>query len=169
MITFLVGMLLAQAQIEFVLTGSGMDHHPVGPFNIKICRVESYVIKGSKVKTAKDLATADEPKKLRMILARQIPGHRMNEEFARMMKRNHPGVDFGGKTEAVRKYLEAKTWRRGEVITILYMPKVGMIFSSGDHVVQVTGYDFAVAFWNNYFGKHNAEEQLKRALLSNLR
>ena len=148
-----------------MLTGSAVRTRSI----FKIYAVESYVELGLKVRTPQDMIALDRPKQLHILMLRNVAGPDMAEAFTAMLRSNHPEPAFDEEVKTVANILRGRTAHKDDEIWFTHIPKVGFQCRDAAGAVHlVRNVDFSRAVWENYFGKNNVGENVKRALLSRL-
>jgi hypothetical protein len=152
-------------QVKMMLTGSAIRTKSI----FKIYAIDSYVEQGLKIRTAHDMIAVDGPKQLHLLMLRSVAGPDMAEAFTSMLRSNHPAPAFDEEVNTVAGILRAQTANKGDEIWFTHIPKVGFqCRASGGMSHLVPNVEFSKAVWENYFGKHNVGDNVKRGLLSRL-
>jgi hypothetical protein len=131
--------------------------------------VGSYVQEGAKVKTAEDLAAADVPKMLHLILERDIDGKDLAQAFTEAIRLNYPAPTFDGDIAKLSDALKSKNLKKGDQLQIIHVPGVGVEFNLNGKVdVVITNMAFAKAVWEIYLGPRNLGAEIKAGLVFRL-
>jgi hypothetical protein len=151
--------------VKMALTGTALRQK----FLVNVYAVASYVAQGSGVKTADDLAAADCPKQLHLVMERSVAGKDMAEAFRSGIRQNHPGPDFGDEIGLLVDKMQSWTTVRGDHIYLTHFPGVGLqIKVAGREEFLIRNPAFSRAIWDVYFGKNNVGEGIKKGLTSRL-
>jgi hypothetical protein len=136
---------------------------------IRVYAMASYVDAGAKFKTAEELAGADSPKMLRLFFLRNVGGEEMAQSFKTVFRLNYPEPKFADEVKTLTELFRKTTAQRGDEVSITHIPKVGLQCRRGDkEEVLIKNVDFAQAVWDNYFGRYNVGDDVKRGLVSEL-
>jgi len=163
--TGIIESKIGDRQVKLMLTGSAVRTRSI----FKIYAVDSYVELGHNVRTGEDMVALDCPKQLHLAMLRNVAGPDMAEAFTAILRSNHPEPAFEEEVKTVANILRGQTAHKGDEIWFTHIPKVGFqCRASGGMVHLVRNVDFSKAVWENYFGKHNVGDNVKRALLARL-
>lgn len=129
----------------------------------------SYIAKASKVKTAEDLAKADEPKMLELLMEREVDGEDMASAFRDAIRANYP-KGFDAELKKIDAYFKPKTVKPGDRIKFVHIPGSGVRCEvSGQKALFFEGVKFSKVIWDMYLGKENVSEDIKEGLVSRLK
>jgi hypothetical protein len=156
---------IGDRQVKMMLTGSAVRSKSI----FKIYAIDSYVEQGLKIRTARDMIDVAGPKQLHLVMLRDVAGPDMAEAFTTTLRSNHPAPAFEEEVKAVAGMLRGQTAHKGDEIWFTHIPRVGFqCRTSGGVTHLVPNVEFSKAVWENYFGKNNVGEHVKRGLLSRL-
>jgi hypothetical protein len=153
------------APVRLVLTGGALRQKAI--FNVYA--VGSYLQEGAPVRTAGELAAADRPKQLHLVMERDIPGETMVEAFTEAVRLNNPAPAFVPELEALGRLLRPRTIQKGDHIWLTHVPQVGIhcrVVGKGE--ILIRNPRFSRAVWEIYLGEKNLGESIKQGLVSRL-
>jgi hypothetical protein len=146
-----------------VLTGAGMRKRVF----FSIYTIASYVQEGMAVRSAEDLIAADCPKRLHLIMERDVEGQEMADAIISSLRSNHPAPAFSAEVTMLNQMLRAQAVKRGDHVWLTHVPKAGLqVDLVGKRQFLVESIPFSRAIWEIYLGRNPVSEPLKRALLS---
>lgn len=152
-------------QVKFVLTGTALRTKLL--FNVYA--IGSYVQDGVSVRTAEELAAGDWPKRLHLVMERDVAGKDIAEAFRSAIRQNYPAPQFASEINAMHAFVQTHQVRKGEHIWLTHIPRVGLqIDMVGKTNSLVPNPAFSKAIWDIYLGKNNLGEGIKRSLTSRL-
>jgi hypothetical protein len=152
-------------EVKMVPTGSGVRTKGI----FKVYNITSYIEQGTKVATAEQLAAADCPKQLHMEMLLSVSGADMAEAFTKLFRLNYPAPAFEDEVLAFSVLLRGRAANRGDHVWLTHVPGVGLHYRHVGHPEKlIRNVEFSKAFWNNYLGKHNVGEAVKKGLVSKL-
>jgi hypothetical protein len=129
----------------------------------------SYVQEGAAVKTAEDVAAANVPKQLHLVMERTVAGPDMADAFRTAIRLNHPAPAFGDEVAQLVEKLQGETAFKGDHIYLTHLPGVGLqvkVAGRADFVIRNP--EFTRAVWDIYLGANNLGDGIKRSLTSRL-
>ena len=151
--------------VKLALTGTAMRTKLV----VNVYAIGSYVEEGAKVRTAEDLATVDCPKRLHLVMERDVDGKDMAEAFRAAIRANYPAPAFNEEVNALVEHIRGTPVRKGDHILLTHVPGVGLRFSlAGRAEFLIKEPRFTRAVWDIYLGKNNLGEHIKKGLVSRL-
>jgi hypothetical protein len=149
--------------VRLVLTGTALRQKAI--FNVY--SIGSYVLEGSAVRSPEELAAADCPKQLHLVMERTVEGKDMAEAFRAAIRMNYPGPAFGDEVGMLFEKLQGETAVKGDHIYITHLPGVGLQVKMGGRVeFVIRNPEFSRAIWDIYLGQNNLGENIKRGLVS---
>jgi hypothetical protein len=135
----------------------------------RVYTVASYIEQGAEVKTAAELAASDQAKQLHLVFERGVAGAEIAQAFQSVFRRNYPEPAFKEEMQKLTDILRQTSVRRGDQLWITHIPQVGMqCRRPGNEDVVIENVEFSKALWDNYLGKYNISEDLKRGLVAEL-
>jgi len=150
--------------ISMRLTGAGLCTKAI----FSVYAVASYVADAATVKSPAELAAADVPKRLHLVMEREVAGKDMSENIRAGIAGNHPG-EFAEELKALDDYCKKLTLKKGQHIRLTHTPGVGLTALIGqDQALEIPNVKFAVAIWEIYFGKKPLNDKLKKQLASRM-
>ena len=149
---------------RLVLTGAALRQK----FYFNVYAVASYVQEGAKPRP-EELAAADCPKRLELVMERTVDGKEMAEAFRAAIRLNYPEPRLGAEVGDLVRFLQGQEARQGDHIVLTYVPGVGLNCDlAGRAEVLIQGAQFPRAVWDIYLGKNNLGEEIKKGLASRL-
>jgi Chalcone isomerase-like len=150
---------------RLMLTGAALRQK----FYFNVYAVASYIQEGAKARTPEDLAAADCPKRLELVMERTVDGKEMAEAFRAAIRLNYPEPAFGAEVGDLIQFMRGQEARKGDHIVLTYVPGVGLHCElAGRAEVLIKGAQFHRAVWDIYLGKNNLGEEIKKGLASRL-
>jgi hypothetical protein len=151
--------------VSLTMTGAAMRQR----FFVDVYAIASYMQAGAPVHNAAELASADVPKQLHLVMQRDVSGRDVAESFRAAIRQNHPEPAFRDEVNALVRMLREGSARRGEQILLTHIPGVGLQVSvSGKDPFTIRNANFSKAVWEIYLGYYNVGDAVKRALVSGL-
>jgi hypothetical protein len=151
--------------VNLTLTGAAMR---VKLF-LNIYAIGSYVQAGANARTAEQLAAADVPKQLHLVMQRDVAGRDMAESFRSAIRANYPEPAFNTEVDTLVRMLREGIARRGEQILLTHFPGVGLHVSvSGKEPFVIKNTGFSKAVWDIYLGSYNVGDAVKKGLVSGI-
>ena len=155
----------AGKQVPLVLTGTALREK----FFLNVYAMASYIEKDAKVKSAEDLARADVPKELYLVLERDVAAQQMADAVKASITANHPESEFPKDLKAFLDFIAAGDVQRGDRVRITHLPGVGIRAEIlGKRHVTIKNLRLAQAVWEIYLGKKNMGLAIKQGLISRL-
>jgi len=149
---------------KLVLTGAGVREK----YLFGVYAVASYAREGAKVKNAQELAAADYPKGLHLVMLRAVSGKDLADAFTEAIRLNYPAPALKDEIEQLTLMMRKKNTQRGDHIWLRHVPGVGLECDFAGELFLIGNVDLARAVWQIYFGPKNIGEKLKRNLTSQL-
>ena len=141
----------------------------IGDHTVKLVRTgsASYLEDGVKVQSARELAEIDRAKQLHLVFMLRVSGDDLTQTFRKIFRENHPEPAFSDELKALLNLFQKGGARNGDHVWITHIPTVGLQCRCGkQEEILIKNVDFSRAVWDNYFGKSNAGEEVKRALFA---
>jgi hypothetical protein len=156
---------VAARPVRMVLTGVALRQKVF----VNVYAIGSYVQEGVAVRSAEELAAADCPKRLHLVMERTVDGKDMAEAFRAAVRRNYPEPAFANEVNMLAQRLRGDSARQGEHIFLTHVPGVGLHGSRpGKAEFLIKNPAFSKAIWDIYLGRNNLGEGIKRGLVSRL-
>jgi hypothetical protein len=156
---------VAGKTVKMTLTGTALRTKLL--FNVYA--IGSYVQSGASVHSAEELASADCPKRLHLVMERTVDGKDMAEAFRAAVRLNHSEPEFNDEINTLMQFMRSTTVRKGDHIHLTHVPGIGLHCSmSGKADFLIKNVAFAHAVWEMYLGKNNLSEAIKKGLVSRL-
>lgn len=149
--------------VKFVCTGTALRKKLV--FNVYA--IGSYVQEGTKVKSAEELAAADVPKRLWLVMERDVDGNDMAEAFRSAIRLNYAEPAFNDEVNKLSAFMKGLSIKQGDHVWLTHVPGVGLhcqVLNKTDLTIQNP--KFSRAVWDIYLGKNNLGENFKKGLVS---
>jgi hypothetical protein len=151
--------------VKMTLTGTAMRTKVV--FNVYA--IGSYVQQGAAVRSSEELALADCPKRLHLVMERTVDGKDMAEAFRAAVRLNHPEPAFADEVNTLAQFMRSTSVRKGEHIHLTHVPGIGLHCRlAGKAEFLIRNVRFSQAVWEIYLGKNNLGEAIKKGLVSRL-
>jgi Chalcone isomerase-like len=151
--------------VRLVLTGTAMRKKLL--FNVYT--VASYIQEGAPARTADDVAAADLPKQLHLVMERDVDGKTMASAFRDAVRLNYPAPAFAKELDTLARVLEENPVKRGDDVWLTHVPGLGFhLRLAGKKEVVIPNSAFSKAIWEVYLGKNNLGESIKAGLTSRL-
>lgn len=156
---------IGDQQVNLVLTGTALRTKLF--FNVYA--IGSYLQEGVAARTPEALASANCPKRLHLIMERDVGGRDMAEAFRAAIRQNYASPQFTDEINTLVEFIQARDARKGDQFWLTNIPKVGVhIQSLGKSEILIRNPDFSRAVWDIYLGKNNLGETIKQGLVSRL-
>lgn len=150
--------------VAMKLTGTGLRTKAI--FNVYA--IASYVAEAAAVKSPAELAAADVPKRLHLVMEREVSGKDMSDNIRAGIAQNHPG-EFAEELKALDEYCKKLTLKRGQHVRLTHTPGIGLNALIGeDQALEIANVKFANAIWEIYLGKKPLNDKLKKNLTSRM-
>lgn len=157
---------VAGKQVDLRITGVALREKAW--FNVYA--VASYVDATAEPKSARELAQADVPKVLVLVMERDVDGDDMAEAFHDAILLNHSESKFKDELRRFNAFFEAREAKKGKKITFTHLPGKGVECAvEGNGKLVIENVAFARAIWDLYLGPKNIGEDIKEGLISRLR
>ena len=131
--------------------------------------IAGYVCKEAEVHSAEELAHADVPKRLHLIMERPLDGKTLAQSFRAAVRLNHAEPAFDSEIKSLEQYMRNMSARKGEHLMMTHLPGIGLhirVAGKVDFVIRSVA--FSRAIWDIYLGEKNLGESLKKGLASRL-
>ncbi|MBV9124015.1 MAG: chalcone isomerase family protein [Planctomycetes bacterium] len=156
---------IAGKPVRLVLTGTAERKKLI--FNVYA--IGSYVQEGANLHSAEELAAANCPKQLQLVMERSLSASDLAEAFRAAIRLNYPDPAFTQELDTLTATLQAHPVQKDDQIVLTYIPQVGLQCTLvGKADVTIPNVNFAKAVWDIYLGPNNLGEGIKRALVSRL-
>jgi hypothetical protein len=154
---------IGEETVKLARTGTALRKRGI----FKIYAVASYLDASCKIRSAEELANADQAKQLHLVFLRGVSGNDMAQTFRSIFRQNYPEPQFKDEVKTLTDLFQRTAAQRGDEVWITHVPKVGLHCQRRDKEdVLIKNVDFAKAVWNNYLGKYNTGEDVKYGLIS---
>ncbi len=151
--------------VKMVLTGATLRKK----YFFSVYTIASYVQQGARVRSAEELASADVPKQLHLVLERGLDGKTMADSFRESVRLNYPPGTFDAELNQLAAFLQATTVKKGDHVWLTHIPGVGFQGRLGTQKeVLIRNPRFSQAIWEIYLGKNNLGDAIKQGLVSRL-
>jgi hypothetical protein len=151
--------------VKLVLTGTALREK----YWLNVYALASYIEEGAGVHNAEELAAADKPKQLHLVMERTVSGADMAESLQVAIRANHPAGEFDDEVNLLVEKLRGDTARKGDHIYLTHLPGVGLeVKVAGRTEFVIPNAAFHRAIWDIYLGRNNLGEGIKRGLVSRL-
>ena len=151
--------------VALVLTGTALRQK----FFFNVYAVGSYVQQGAAVRTPEQLAAADCPKRLELVMERGVDSKEMADSFRASIRQNCPEPMFNQEIGDLVQFMQGQTARKGDHIIITHVPGVGLQCDfAGRGQILIKNPALSRAVWDIYLGRNNLGEGIKKGLASRL-
>ncbi|HJT77513.1 MAG TPA: chalcone isomerase family protein [Gemmataceae bacterium] len=150
--------------VKLVLTGTAVRKK----YFFNVYAVASYVQQGAAVHSADELAAADVPKQLHLVMERGVDGKTMAAAFREAVRLNYPAGTFDNELNTLADFMQANPVKKGDQVWLTHIPGVGFRGRLGAKAVLIRNPRFSRAIWDIYLGKNNLGEAIKQGLTSRL-
>ncbi|MEJ6007329.1 chalcone isomerase family protein [Paucibacter sp. AS339] len=151
------------------LNGAGIRYKAV----FKVYTAGLYL--GSKANSTEAVLAAPGPKRLHIVMLREVDGNELGRLFTKGMEQNAPREEFGKAINGVLRVAEVfasrKSLTTGEHFSIDYIPGTGsvVLLNGKPQGAPIKEPEFFSALLRIWLGKSPADDQLKDALLGIVR
>jgi hypothetical protein len=151
--------------VKMSLTGVALRKRLV----FKVYTIGSYVECGNGARSAEDLAAADVPKQLHLVMERDVGGVEMAEAVEKAIHKSRGDDAFRAELKSLHETMKAMELKKGDNIRLTNVPKKGIVCDvAGKKQLAIENADFSRAVWEIYLGKKNIDDDIKKALVSRL-
>lgn len=151
--------------VTMALTGTALRKRVI----IKVYSIGSYIQEGASARSAEELAAADVPKQLHLIMERDVDGKEMAEAFETAIRANHPAPAFNAELASLLETMRSLAVKKGDHVRLIHVPRTGLVCDvEGKKKFSIPNVDFARAVWEIYLGRKNLGEDIKKKLVSRL-
>jgi Chalcone isomerase-like len=161
----LVEARVGDETVTLRLTGTALRQR----YLFNVYTVGSYVQAGVTVAGAEELAAADCPKLLHLVMERDVDGKDLAEAFTTAIRRSHAAPAFAEELALLDNLLRGLSVKKGDHVRLTHVPKVGMHGALvGKTEFLIKNVAFSRAVWEIYLGPSPVTEPIKRGLVSRL-
>jgi hypothetical protein len=151
--------------VKLVLTGTALRKR----FLFNVYTLGSYVQDGIRIRNADELAGADVPKQLHLVLERDLDGKTMAEAFRDAVRLNYAAPAFDAELNRLAEFLQSTSVKKGDHVWLSHVPGVGLHGRLvGKKEIVIPNPRFSRAIWEIYLGRNNLGEPIKQGLTSRL-
>lgn len=151
--------------VKLVITGTALRKK----YLFNVYTVASYVQAGYAIHNAEELAGADVPKQLHLVMERDVDGKDLAEAFRSAVRLNYVEPGYNAELDKLSGLLRAHSVKKGDHIWLTSLPGKGLhCVIVGKAEVFIPSSGFARAVWEIYLGPRNIGESIKSALVSRL-
>ncbi len=152
-------------EVKMDLTGAALRKRLV----FKVYTIGSYVEAGAGLRSAEDLAAADVPKQLHLVMQRDVEGKELAEAVEKAIHKGRGDDAFADELKSLHETMKALELKKGDNIRLTNVPKKGINCDvAGKKEFVIENSDFSRAVWEIYLGKKNIDDDIKKALVSRL-
>jgi hypothetical protein len=157
--------VVGEKQVPMVLTGTALRKKLV--FNVYT--IGSYVQDGANVHSAEELAAADCPKLLHLVMERDVEGKEMAEAFRSAIRANYADPAFAAELNSLGAMMRSLSVQKGDHVLLTNVPGKGLYCSLvGKKDFMIENVAFSRAVWEIYLGKNSIGDAIKKGLVSRL-
>ena len=151
--------------VKMDLTGAALRKRLV----FKVYTIGSYVEAGTGVRSAEDLAAADVPKQLHLVMERDVDGKEMADAVEKAIHNGRGDNAFPQELRSLTETMKALEVKKGDHIRLTNVPRKGIECDvAGKRQIVIDNSDFSKAVWEIYLGRKNIDEDIRKALASRL-
>lgn len=151
--------------VNLRLTGTALRKR----FLFSVYTLGSYVHEGVAVHSAEEVVAADCPKRLHLVMQRDVNGPDMAEAFRAAVRLNYPEPAFNDELAQLAAFMQPLTAQKGDHVWLTHVPGVGLhVQVVGKTEIVIRGVPFARAVWEIYLGPNNLGQEIKKGLTSRL-
>jgi hypothetical protein len=156
---------IGEKPVKLVLTGASLRKK----YFFNVYTVGSYVQQGTAVRSPEELAAADVPKQLHLVMERELDGKTMADAFREAVRLNYPPGTFDQELDTLAAFLQATAVKKGDHVWLTHIPGVGFQGRLGDQKqLLIRNPRFSRAIWDIYLGRNNLGDAIKQGLISRL-
>jgi hypothetical protein len=156
---------VAGKDVTLRLTGTALRKK----FLFHVYTIGSYVQDGVAVASAEELVAADCPKRLHLVMEREVSGKDLAEAFRAAIRANYPAPAYEAELNRLAELMQPLTAVKGDHIWLTHVPGVGLhCLVVGKTEINIPGVPFTRAVWEIYLGKNNLGDEIKKGLTSRL-
>jgi hypothetical protein len=150
---------------KLFLTGAALRQKVV----FHVYTIGSYLQEGAGLKTAEQLASADMPKQLHLIMQRDVDGKDLAGAFRDAVRMNYPAPAFDRELAMLTDYMKTLSIKKGEHFWLTHVPGTGLYGGpAGKNGLFIRNPAFSKAVWEIYLGRNNLGDSIKQGLTSRL-
>ncbi len=136
---------------------------------INVYGIASYLAREAMVKNAHELAAADVPKALHLIMERKVGGKKMFSAFKEAILLNYKETEFTAELKQFQDYFTPRTLKTADHVWFIHVPGVGVSCKIANHEpMEIKNVKFSRAIWDIYLGKQNIGEHFVKGFTSRL-
>jgi hypothetical protein len=151
--------------VKMNLTGAALRKRLV----FKVYTIGSYVECGNGARSAEDLASADVPKQLHLVMERDVGGAELADAVEKAIHKGRGDDAFRDELKSLHETMKALELKKGDHVRLTNVPKKGIACDvAGKKQLVIENPDFSRAVWEIYLGKKNIDDDIKKALVSRL-
>ena len=150
---------------EMRLTGHAVRR----AMRIRFYKIGSYCCETIQPTDVDNLAAADVPKQLLLVMERDISSAILERSFRETFEKNDPDKKFVAEIQTMLDYMTSTALKKGEHVVITHLPKGGVsVRGRNQEPIVVNNPAFATVVWNVYMGPKGVSEELRTGLGSRL-
>ena len=132
---------------------------------IPFFRIAAYCDSDVRPADVDAMAAADVPKRLILVMQRDIPDSLFRKGFGDAFSFNDPKDEFVADREKLLNHLTARPLVKGDYITLTHVPSVGLDCQVGEgETLTIPGCGFAHVVWNVYMGPKACSPDVREGL-----
>ena len=151
---------------HLILTGIAVRQK----YFFNVYAIASYVLEGTAIHNAEELAAINQPKQLHIVMERDVSGNDLAEAFLVAIRQNHPTPEFNDEVNRLIEMVRNIDFKAGDHIYLTHQPGIGLrcnVVGKGDFTIENA--DFSRAIWDIYLGANNLGDGIKKGLVSRLK
>lgn len=136
---------------------------------VALYRIAGYCDDDLQLKDVDALAAADAPKRLVLVMQRDIADWILRQGFADAFQANDPDGRFADHSRKLLDFLTASSVKEGDAIILTHVPGIGVECRLGDKpALAVADPQFAHIVWKVFMGPKAVTPELRKGLGSRL-
>lgn len=157
---------IAGKKAEMKLTG----HAVRKAFGLRFYKIGSYCCDTIAPINVDELAAADVPKQLLLVIERDVSEAVLARSFRETFEKNDPDSKFAAEIQTMLDYMSSSPLKIGEHVVITHLPKSGVsVRGRNQEPITVSNPAFATVVWNVYMGPKGVSKELRTGLGSRLK
>jgi hypothetical protein len=151
--------------VRLFLTGTALRKR----YLFNVYTIASYAQAGVQIHNAEELAGADVPKQLHLVMERDVDGKTMAAAFREAVRLNYPAPAFNAELDRLTAVIQATPLKKGDHVWLSHVPGKGFHARlAGKKEILIPNVRFSRAIWEIYLGKNNLGTAIKEGLTSRL-
>lgn len=146
---------------RLILTGTAVRK----ALGLKFYQIAAYCDDDHAPRDVDAMAAADVPKRLILIMEKNISENILRRSFEQTFNTNDPEKKYVGPIQTLLDHVAAKPLSKGDRVTLTHLPRVGIQCQVCDaEPIVVSNPSFAHVVWNVYMGPKGVSPDLRKGL-----